>query len=170
MTEGKEHKRIREDVMRVIERKVKGTNLRILSGHTGKGELRIYCQNEGLKPILLSKPDILFVDDANRTVKSIIEIKDKDIRPKDILGILASTSICNESWKDPKTRNSICGASLYVVLNEKEYHKEGSQKIPQMKLLQDRTPKTQSISTYVICSTKEFEDVFTLSERVEESK
>jgi len=165
--EGEEHKRTRNYVISIIDKRIAGRSglRRLFDDHTGGSNLKLYCQVADVKTHL-SSPDILLLDDDNRLVESIIEVKDQDVSPKNILGILASTSICNRFLDKDGAPYEIKETQLYVVINDKVLSKIGSGKEDQMALIGERMPVNPStISKYVICSEKKFEKKFAIRER-----
>ena len=97
--EGERHKAIRKMVADVIDERIESTGCKqeLLQSHEkGKGKLNLYfsLNDRILKNEWMADVDLAIVDPrVPSSVHTIIEIKTKDIRPKDIAGIIGAIAI-----------------------------------------------------------------------------
>ena len=151
--EGKVHEGIRLRISNIIDER----GYKYLSGHSDQN-LGLFSDRKSHETHF-SDADILVLDENNKIV-SIIEIKDEDVRPKEIIGIIGSTSICNK-FIDKSGEYQFNNPSLYIVIKDETLNKIGSKKRPQMDLIKERLSiDLKGISKYKICSESEFEEVF----------
>ena len=151
--EGKVHEEIRLRISDIIKER----GYKYLSGHSGQ-KWGLFSDRES-DETHFSSPNILVLDENNKII-SIIEIKDKGVRPKDIIGIIGATSICNK-FIDKSGEYQFNNPSLYIVIKDETLYKEGSKKRPQMDLIKEKLSiDLKEISKYKICSESEFKEVF----------
>ena len=153
-SEGKVHKDIRLRISDIIVER----GYKCRSGHSGQ-KLGLYSDRKSYETHF-SDTDILVLDENNKII-SIIEIKaGNDVRPKDIIGIIGATSICNK-FIDKSGEYQFNNPSLYIVIKDETLYKEGSKKRPQMDLIKEKLSiDLKEISKYKICSESEFKEVF----------
>jgi len=152
--EGKVHKGIRLRILNIIDER----GYKYLSGHSDQN-LGLFSDRKS-NETHFSDADILVLDENNKVI-SIVEIKDKDVQPKEIIGIIGSTSICNKFIDKNNVEYQFNNPSLYIVIKEEILNKIGSKKQPQMDLIKERLSiDLKGISKYKICSEGEFEEVF----------
>ena len=152
--EGKVHTDIRSRILDIIDER----GYKYISGHTGQN-LRLFSDRKS-DGTHFSDADILVLDKNNKII-SIIEIKDKDVEPKKIIGIIGATSICNKFIDKSGGEYPFNNPSLYIVIKDETLNKKGSKKRPQMDLIEEKLSiDLKAISKYKICSESEFKDVF----------
>ncbi len=130
--EGERHKAIRKMVADVIDERIESTGCKqeLLQSHEkGKGKLNLYfsLNDRILKNEWMADVDLAIVDPrVPSSVHTIIEIKTKDIRPKDIAGIIGaiaiSTKLKNQDkvYKIDRTRLIIVVDSLELIKGIKD--------------------------------------------------
>ena len=153
--EGKVHEGIRLRILKIIDER----GYKCFSGHGANQDLSLFSDRKS-NETHFSDADILILK-GNDKIISIIEIKDKDVQPKEIIGIIGATSICNKFIDKSGGEYSFNNPSLYIVINDETLNKEGSTKRPQMDLIEEKLSiDLKAISKYKICSESEFKDVF----------
>ena len=153
--EGEVHKGVRLRISNIIEER----DYKCFSGHGGYQKLSLFS-NRKSNETHFSDADILVLDENNKII-SIIEIKDEDVRPKEIIGIIGSTSICNKFIDKNNVEYQFNNPSLYIVIKDEILNKRGSKKRLQMDLIKEKLSiDLKAISKYKICSESEFEVVF----------
>jgi hypothetical protein len=151
--EGKVHEGIRLRISNIIDER----GYKYLSGHSNQN-LGLFSDRKS-NETHFSDADILVLDGNNKVI-SIVEIKDKDVQPKEIIGIIGSTSICNK-FIDKSGEYLFNNPTLYIVIKDETLNKVGSKKRPQMDLIKERLSiDLKGISKYKICSESEFKEVF----------
>jgi hypothetical protein len=152
-SEGKDHEEIRSRILNIIDER--GYEYR--SGHSGQ-KWGLFSDRKS-DETHFSNPNILVLDENNKII-SIIEIKDEGVRPKDIIGIIGATSICNK-FIDESGEYPFNNPSLYIVIKDETLNKVDSKKRPQMDLIEEKLSiDLKAISKYKICSEREFKEVF----------
>jgi len=164
--EGKEHKRIRERVemeaKSYLESTGKGASHRIKAAHQrGAGTIGLFVGSPSRKT-RMSDADLVIVDDRNEAV-CIIEVKDKDVMPKNLFGIVGATSVCDtirhKAFDDLVLRK----AALYIVVSAENLGKPQSTKRKQIELInKELFGGLGSVSRVVICSENDFAKLFKL--------
>lgn len=153
--EGENHRRMREQVIRVINGRIK-SDCRIVSAHSGRVESSLYL-DEPSRRTHLSDADILILNDKTGRVRGVVEIKDKGIRPKDMIGIMGCTSICDRHVNPVGRCYALKDATLYIVVPDTAMTKNGSAKKNQIDQIVRRMPvNPESVHKYVVCSASEF--------------
>lgn len=153
MVEGTEHKRIRENIIKFL----KHNNIDFFSGHIGSYQnLGLFKDKKGADTHF-SDADILVLN-KHKKITSIIEIKHKDIAPKQITGIIGATSICNRFIDKNGIEYNFDNPSLYIVIRDELLNKPGSKKGQQMRLIKENLSiQLGVINNYEICSENEIE-------------
>jgi hypothetical protein len=152
-SEGNVHEEIRSRILDIIDEK----GYKHHTGHSGQ-KWGLFSDRESAETHF-SNPNILVLDENNKII-SIIEIQDNGVRPKDIIGIIGATSICNK-YIDKSGEYQFNNPSLYIVIKDETLYKEGSKKRQQMDLIKKKLSiDLKEISKYKICSESEFKDVF----------
>jgi hypothetical protein len=110
----------------------------------------------------MSDADMVIVNDKNEAV-CIIEIKDKDVMPKNLFGIVGATSVCNTVRHKAHGEIHIANAALFIVVSEECVGKTQSTKRQQLELIERQcAKKVGTASRIVICAEDEFADRFSL--------
>ena len=153
--EGEVHKRIRLRILKIIEER----GYKCFSGHGANQDLSLFSDRKS-NETHFSDADILVLN-GNDKIISIIEIKDKDVQPKEIIGIIGSTSICNRFIDKNNVEYPFNNPTLYIVIKDEILNKRGSKKRLQINLIKEKLSiDLKAISKYKICSENEFEEVF----------
>ncbi len=165
MVEGDRHKEIRKLTATTIENNINEarSNLHLLQSHEkGEGKLNLYfslneriCNNEWMADV-----DLAVVNTHDSTVHTIVEIKTKDIRPKDIAGIIGAIAVSTK-LKNKNNIFNIDGARLIIVFDLQEMIKGVKEK--QLTRLQSILKiQGSSIATIEICNECNFNEKFSL--------
>jgi hypothetical protein len=160
MVEGTEHKRIRERIIKFL----KHNKYKCFSGHIDSDQdLGLFKDKKGADTHF-SDADILILNNDDKII-SIIEIKDEDIQPKQIIGIIGATSICNKFIDKNGNEFKFDHPSLYIVIRDELLNKPGSKKKQQMRLIKENLSiQLGAISIYEICSENEIEGLLSKKE------
>ena len=164
--EGEEHKRIRKRVEKeaqsYLESTGRGTSHRIRAAHQkGAGTIGLYMGRPS-RATRMSDADLVIVGDRNQVV-SIIEVKDKDVVPKNLFGIVGATSLCDTVRHRAFDDLHLGKAALYIVVNAENFGKPQSTKRKQIESINKELAKGfGSVSRVVICSEDEFAERFRL--------
>ena len=153
--EGKTHREIRQAVIFTLESR-KGPDQRVVASHSDGSEQRLFF-GEPSRRTHMSDADILLIDDRAGKVDAIVEIKDRDVRPKDIVGIIGCTSMCDKHVDRDGREYATSGALLFIVVPDQTLGKSGSSKRAQLEGIVERMAEnTRSLKKCVICSATEF--------------
>jgi hypothetical protein len=110
----------------------------------------------------MSEADLVVVDDNNEAV-CIVEVKDEDVRPKNLFGIVGATSLCDTVHHNAFDDLRFGRAALYIVVNTENLGKPKSTKRKQIELInKELAGGFGSVSRAVICSEDEFAGLFRL--------
>jgi hypothetical protein len=164
--EGEEHKRIRKRVEKeaqsYLESTGRGASHRIRAAHQkGAGTIGLYMGHPS-RATRMSDADLVIVDDSNEAV-CIIEVKDEDVRPKNLFGIVGATSLCDTVRHNAFDDLRLGRAALYIVVNAENLGKPQSTKRKQIELInKELAGGFGSIGRVVICSEDDFAKLFKL--------
>jgi hypothetical protein len=164
--EGKEHKRIRERVEREVGCYLKSTgkaaSYRVRAAHQkGAGTIGLYIGHPSRKT-RMSDADMVIVNDKNEAA-CIIEVKDKDVMPKNLFGIVGATSVCNTIYHEAHGNIPLAEAALYIVVSANCVRKPQSTKKKQLELIEKQLADGGgSVSRVAICVEDEFAKRFRL--------
>lgn len=131
----------------------------VLTSHdSNEGRINLYtgsvCDEHWM-----SDADLAVLDSRGRVV-GIVEVKFKDVRPKDVLGVVHATSLCSVLCHRGK-EHSLQKPILYVVVDAKTVNKPGSSKMKQLNHISEKLHgKIGSLRKTVICTDREFADKF----------
>jgi len=133
MAEGETHQRIRNNLKTAL------SSFELKSSHCGEGRINLYHLKSGEKPEpknWLSDVDLVLL--SNGAIKILIEIKDKDITPKVILGIIEATDLATKCVVGKEEPKEVKDATLFIVVNSEALKGSGtreSQKPDQLELI-----------------------------------
>jgi len=153
--EGETHREMRESAISVLER-VKRPGQRVVTSHSDRSEQRLFF-GEPSRRTHMSDADILLIDDRTGKVDAIVEIKDRDVRPKNIVGIIGCTSICDKHVDRDGREYATSGVLLFIVVPDQTLGKNGSSKRAQLEGIVERMAEnTRPLRKCVVCSAAEF--------------
>jgi len=164
--EGKEHKSLRERVEKEARSYLESTGrqatYRIRAAHQrGAGTIGLYVGRPS-RATRMSDADLVVVDGRNEAV-CIIEVKDKDVMPKNLFGIVGATAVCDTIRHKAHGDIPIREAMLYIVVSAATVGKLQSMKRKQLELVNKELAEgVGSVSRVVICSEDEFGELFRL--------
>lgn len=164
--EGKEHKRIRERVEKearsYLESTGRGASHRIRAAHQrGAGTIGLYIGHPSRKT-RMSDADMVIVNDKNEAV-CIIEVKDRDVMPKNLFGIVGATSVCDTIYHEAHGDIPLTKAALFIVVSANCVRKPQSMKRKQLELIEKQLADgVGSVSSVTICIEDEFAKRFKL--------
>ena len=125
MAEGEWHKKVRKKLIKKYEEE----GYQVESSHENK-VIGLY-RGKPSRSTFLSDADLVLLKDDS--VVKIVEIKDKDITPKNIVGIVKTTDLCNLCEIDKKPYN-LSDIKLTIVYKKQ---KDESKKPEQFQLIKD---------------------------------
>jgi hypothetical protein len=164
--EGERHKRIRKRVEREARNYLKSTGREsthhVRAAHErGAGTIGLYMGAPSRRT-RMSDADLVVVNDKNEAV-CIIEVKDRDVSPKSLFGIVGATSLCDRIRHREYGERPFREASLYIVVNAECFADVQSMKGKQVELINRALDRgLGSLSKILICSENEFTDRFGL--------
>jgi hypothetical protein len=162
--EGERHKRIRKTVEKDVRTYLQATGRkdshRVIAAHEkGAGTISLFRGYPSRKS-KMSDADLIVVNDDDEVV-CIIEVKDKDVRPKDLIGIIGATSMCNIASHKDTGEMPLRKAALYIVVNSEGLGNQQSMKRQQLEIINKEFAKGRdSVNKAVICSESEFPRYF----------
>jgi len=122
--------------MRENLKKALGKNgFKLKSSHEKGGRINLYYGKPAPEN-WLSAVDLVLL--SNGAVKNLIEIKDKDITPKVILGTIEATDLASKCAVGKEEPKEVKGATLFIVVNSRALRGSGkrkSHKPDQLKLI-----------------------------------
>ena len=125
MSEGEWHKKVRKKLIKKYEKE----GFKIESSHEDK--TIVLSLGEAHRDTFLSDADLVVF--KNNKIKKIIEIQDEKIRPKDIIGIIKATDLCDRCKID-KNKYSLSDVELIIYYPKQE---KKSKKSEQFQLIKD---------------------------------
>lgn len=108
--EGKRHQQMRTNLVKALA----NSGFEVKTSHEkGHGKINLYHKEKGLEK-WLSDVDLVLLKDGE--IRNLIEIKDRDITPKVILGTIEATDLATKCVVG-KEEKDVKNAMLFIVVN-----------------------------------------------------
>ncbi len=165
-TEGEEHRRIREqitgDVLRHLKDCGKESAYIVKTAHQkGHGAIALYAGKRANERGM-SDADVVILG-PDRKVACIVEVKDRDVTPKNVIGIIGATALCDRAVHKDEGERLFGDPALFIVVNSSVVDRPSPVKKNQLKFINDRFVKgTGTLKSVTICSESEFAGCFDL--------
>ena len=164
--EGEEHRRIRKrvtgDVLRHLKDCGKQSAYKVKVAHQkGQGAIALYAGRRANERGM-SDADLVILGPDDK-VSCIVEVKDKDVTPKNIIGLIGATALCDRAVHKDEGEHLFDNPALFIVINSSVVDKPSPVKKNQLRFINDSCAEgTGTLSSVTICSENEFAHHFSI--------